>query len=274
MKQTNITIRNNNLDIYFAEVRKSSNMSREDEARLFGRIKEGDKSAETEIFNHCAKFGIAIAKTYTSNPELLEDLIQEANIGILEAIDKYDITKGYNFISFAVYYMKLKCSLFIQDLDPVKNKKINTLMKANKFRQKFYEENERDASDYEVVEALERMGERVTSVCDIQSHSTSSIDQNVSDSEEVTMAEVGEFAASTSSLNTYEIEMEKDHTRAKVARSLSVLNPTEKYCIEMYFGLNDGLPMNPISIAKKIGKTDERVRQIVKEAIKKMHALG
>ena len=92
-----LTFRNRNIDIYFKEIHTNGGLTREDEITLFTRIAKGDKSAEVEVFNKMSKFAVAVAKTYTGEPELLEDLIQEANMGVLTAISKYDVALGYRF---------------------------------------------------------------------------------------------------------------------------------------------------------------------------------
>ena len=102
----NFTNRNRNIDIYFSEIRNNQSMTREDEIILFTRVAKGDRSAVTDIFNRMSKLAVAVAKTYTDNPDLLEDLIQEANSGILYAIDKYDPALGYRFSSYARWWMK------------------------------------------------------------------------------------------------------------------------------------------------------------------------
>ena len=89
-----LTFTNKNIDIYFKEIKSNENLTREDEITLFTRIAKGDKSAEVEVFNKMSKLAVAIAKTYTGSPELLEDLIQEAHLGVTTATNKYDGAPG------------------------------------------------------------------------------------------------------------------------------------------------------------------------------------
>ena len=118
-------------------------MTRSDEIQLFGRIARGDKLAESLVFNKCSKLAVAMAKTYTSDPDLLQDLIQEANMGILTAIKKYDPSLGFRFSSYASWWMKANITVFLNSMGIVhpSNNRIPDL--AKKIRNAFYNDDYR-----------------------------------------------------------------------------------------------------------------------------------
>jgi len=271
-----LTFTNHNIEIYFKEIKKNDNLTREDEITLFGRIARGDKQAETIVFNKMAKMAVAIAKTYTGSPELLEDLIQEANMGILTAIKKYDPSMGYRFSSYARWWMKANINVFLNNLGIVHPCASRTLDLAKKIREQFYKENHRDITEIELMEKLEDMGEIVTDVTSILDISISSID-DVVDDDDNTASDYGAFATATASHNEYEDEIENDDLSYEITKRLSKLSEREQMFIRMKFGFITGIEMDDYSISQKWNKmhpektlTQERVRQIIKEALIKM----
>ena len=294
----NYTVLNNNLNLYFKEIRNFSNLTREDEVALFGRINQGDKYAETELFNKVAKLAVAVAKTYTGKPELLEDIIQVANMGILTAIRKYDVALGYRFSSYAYWWMKAYINTFLNNMEMVHPSNTQVLDKAKKIREVFFKKNHREISECELLDKLEEMGIMVSDVDSITTTLITSIDQRIDEDEDTVAGEYGEFAERTSSRNDYESEIENQDLSRKIEILLSRLTSREQTLVRMRFGFTTGSEMDFESIAERWndgkskylldengnivfnnnGKpkgnpeylTTERVRQIVTAAIKKM----
>ena len=294
----NYTVLNNNLNLYFKEIRNFSNLTREDEVTLFGRINQGDKYAETELFNKVAKLAVAVAKTYTGKPELLEDIIQVANMGILTAIRKYDVALGYRFSSYAYWWMKAYINTFLNNMEMVHPSNTQVLDKAKKIKEVFFKKNHREISECELLDKLEEMGIMVSDVDSITTALVTSIDQNINEDEDTVAGEYGEFAERTSSRNDYESEIENQALSNKIEILLSRLTSREQTLVRMRFGFTTGSEMDFESIAERWndgkskylldengntvfnnnGKpkgnpeylTTERVRQIVTAAIKKM----
>lgn len=294
----NYTVLNNNLNLYFKEIRNFSNLTREDEVALFGRINQGDKYAETELFNKVAKLAVAVAKTYTGKPELLEDIIQVANMGILTAIRKYDVALGYRFSSYAYWWMKAYINTFLNNMEMVHPSNTQVLNQAKKIRESFYRKNHREISECELLDKLEEMGIMVSDVDSITTVLVTSIDQNINEDEDTVAGEYGEFAERTSSRNDYESEIENQDLSNKIEVLMSRLTAREQTLVRMRFGFTTGSEMDFESIAERWndgkskylldengntvinnnGKpkgnpeylTTERVRQIVTAAIKKM----
>ena len=294
----NYTVLNNNLNLYFKEIRNFSNLTREDEVALFGRINQGDKYAETELFNKVAKLAVAVAKTYTGKPELLEDIIQVANMGILTAIRKYDVALGYRFSSYAYWWMKAYINTFLNNMEMVHPSNTQVLDKAKKIREVFFKKNHREISECELLDKLEEMGIMVSDVDSITTVLVTSIDQNINEDEDTVAGEYGEFAERTSSRNDYESEIENQDLSNRIEVLMSRLTSREQTLVRMRFGFTTGSEMDFESIAERWndgkskylldengntalnsnGKskgnpeylTTERIRQIVTTAIKKM----
>ena len=293
-----LTFRNRNIDIYFKEIHNNGSLTREEEVILFTRIAKGDKSAEVEVFNKMSKLAVAIAKTYTGTPELLEDLIQEANMGVLTAISKYDVALGYRFSSYARWWMKSYINTFLNNMGMVHPSNTLVLDKAKKIREAFLKKNHREISECELLDRLEEMGVLVSDVNAITSVLVTSIDQRVDDDEDTVASECGEFAERTSCRNDYESEIENQELSRKIEVLMSRLTAREQTLVRMRFGFTTGSEMDFDSIAMRWNEgkskylldengnivlnnngnpkgnpeylTTERVRQIVVAAVKKM----
>ena len=293
-----LTFTNKNIDIYFKEIKSNENLTREDEITLFTRIAKGDKSAEVEVFNKMSKLAVAIAKTYTGSPELLEDLIQEANMGVLTAIKKYDVALGYRFSSYARWWMKSYITTFLNNMGMVHPSNTLVLDKAKKIREAFLKKNHREISECELLDRLEEMGVLVSDVNTITTVLVTSIDQRVDEDEDTVASECGEFAERTSCRNDYESEIENQELSRKIEVLMSRLTAWEQTLVRMRFGFTTGSEMDFDSIAMRWNEgkskylldengnivlnnngkpkgnpeylTTERVRQIVVAAVKKM----
>ena len=245
-----------------------------------------------------SKLAVAVAKTYTGEPELLEDLIQEANMGVLTAISKYDVALGYRFSSYARWWMKSYINTFLNNMGMVHPSNTQVLDQAKKIRETFLKKSHREISEYELLDRLEEMGMVVNDVTAITTTLITSIDQNVDEDEDTVAGEYGEFAERTSSRNDYESEIENQELSRKIEVLMSRLTAREQTLVRMRFGFTTGREMDFESIAERWndgkskylldengntvlnnnGKpkgnpeylTTERVRQIVVAAVKKM----
>ena len=274
MNYTNIT---ENINIYFREIRQFQNMTKEDEDILFFRVSQGDNSAVTEIFNRMAKLAVATAKTYTSNPDLLQDLIQEANCGILEAIRKFDPMMGFRFSSYARWWMKAYISKYINESKIVhpSNGRLMALAKRN--RAEFYMENHRDITECELMDLLEERGEVVTDITAILSVTVDSLDRSSGDDDDYTLEKSGMFNSRTAANNDYLLSEESESLTDDISAMLSRLTPRERAMVKMRFGIGYDDEMEYTDIARMWAAisgekvmTSERVRQIVTAAVKKM----
>ena len=285
----NYTNLNQNISIYFNEIRHFSSLTKSDEVTLFNRISSGDRSAEMEVFNKMAKLAVAIAKLYTSKAELLEDLIQEANMGILEAIHKYDLSMGYRFSSYARWWVKAFITNFLNHMKAVSVTNTRIPYLAKKIREEFYKKNHRDITEYELCDRLEEMGEVVLDTRVITDIMLTRLDKDV-DEDGNAVVDCGEVAMTTSSRNDYEKEIENEALTNEVERRLARLTTREQELVRMRFGFTTGDQMDYASITERYNEgkekyiiaedgttkknkdylTQERVRQLVEGALKKM----
>ena len=277
----NYTNLNQNINIYFKEIRSFKSLSKRDEEILFSRIELGDKKAETEVFNRLAKLAVAVAKTYTCRPELLSDLIQEANLGVLTAIHKFDINKGYRFSSYARWWMKARISKYLNEMNVVRpgtNSRI--LWLAKKIAEQFYMENCREISDIELLDELESRGEVVTDLTAILSIKAVRIDVPINEQSDAAQVDLGIFSTRTASRNEFEEDEENESLSSDIARRMSRLDSREQEIVRLKFGFITGYEIetnkdltkewNDRHPEQKTPLTEERVRQILVGALKKM----
>ena len=277
----NYTNLNQNINIYFKEIRSFKSLSKTDEEILFARIELGDKKAETEVFNRLAKLAVAVAKTYTCRPELLSDLIQEANLGVLTAIHKFDINKGYRFSSYARWWMKARISKYLNEMNVVRpgtNSRI--LWLAKKIAEQFYMENCREISDIELLDELESRGEVVTDLNAILSIKAVRIDVPINEQSDAAQVDLGIFSTRTASRNEFEEDEENESRSSDITRRMSRLDSREQEIVRLKFGFITGYEIetnkdltkewNDRHPEQKTPLTEERVRQILVGALKKM----
>ena len=277
----NYTNLNQNINIYFKEIRSFGSLTREEEVSLFARSAQGDKRAETEVFNKMAKLAVAVAKTYTCNPDLLEDLIQEANMGVLTAIQKYDPSMGFRFSSYARWWMKACISKYLNEMNivhPTCNSRLICLAKT--IAEQFYMKNHREILDVELLEELESRGEIVADVTTLISVHTVRIDTPIDEQTEHVKMELEVFNGKTASDNDILGETENEALNQEVSVRLSLLTEREQEIILLKFGFTTGYALESNkALAEEWNKrhpelktplTEERIRQIVITALKKM----
>lgn len=279
----NYTNRTQNIDIYFKEIRSFSNITTTEEKELFARVKSGDAKAQDEIFNKMAKLAVAVAKSYTGNPDLLPDLIQEANIGILLAIPKFDISLGHRFSSYARWWMIAQIGRYLDEQGVVHGNNPKVMSKIKKLQSEFWKKNGREMTEFELFETLEEMGEKVTDLTALTQISIQSINQELDD-DDFTVEDSREFNERTASVQE-ETNENPDNLSDEMTRMLAKLDEREKRFVMMNFGIGYDYEMDFGVIAEKENErmarnakpgekvktiTNERVRQIVKAAIVKM----
>ena len=268
-----ITLRSQSINIYFNEVKKNTNLTKEDEIKLFTALHSGDTTATGKIFNKMAKLAIKLAKEFTNDPMLLEDLIQEANIGILEAIPLFDVNLGFRFSSFARHYMLLHIRQHIAKNQAVNASNTSLIQAVNKMKKNFYNQNQRDPETYEIIAALEDMGIQVKDTTMLDKIMVSAIDAPVgTDEGKAPGYEVGEIAHRTSINSDVNTLADVEDLKFKVGKMLSTLDPRDQNIVSLYFGIGVDFPMDYTSLGKMFHMTDERARQIVQTSLAKMRA--
>ena len=250
---------------YFKEVRKSTIITAEEEVELSKRIQEGDDSAIEELVFANLKFVISIAKEYQNQGLPLCDLINEGNYGLIKAATKFDHTRGFRFISYAVWWVKQSIIQSLNDNARTIRLPTNVINKLSQLRKeinKFKLENEREP----VYGDIEIEGENVEII---------NFEQNVTKSLNDVINEDGsELYEIIENPNTVEVENFYDVdsiVKDELNKTLTLLSDRERLIIEYYYGLDSNYePMTLEAIGEKFNLTKERVRQIKHNALRKL----
>lgn len=263
-----ITNRENaSLDKYLQEIGHEELISAEEEVELARRIKTGDRKALEKLTKANLRFVVSVAKQYQNQGLSLPDLINEGNIGLLKAAEKFDETRGFKFISYAVWWIRQSILQAIAEQGRVVRLPLNqvgSVNRINKVLSKFEQENERRPSVDEIADKTDLPHEKIEDVLKVNTRQVS-VDAPMADGDGTSMID---FMQSDSDSSTDE-ELLKESLRAEIASALSVLNDRERNVIEAFYGINQP-ECTMEEISKKYGLTRERVRQIREKAIRRL----
>lgn len=263
-----ITNRENaSLDKYLQEIGHEELISAEEEVELAKRIKTGDRKALEKLTKANLRFVVSVAKQYQNQGLSLPDLINEGNIGLLKAAEKFDETRGFKFISYAVWWIRQSILQAIAEQGRVVRLPLNqvgSVNRINKVLSKFEQENERRPSVDEIADKTDLPHEKIEDVLKVNTRQVS-VDAPMADGDGTSMID---FMQSDSDSSTDE-ELLKESLRAEIASALSVLNDRERNVIEAFYGINQP-ECTMEEIGKKYGLTRERVRQIREKAIRRL----
>ena len=234
---------------------------------LARRIKTGDRKALEKLTKANLRFVVSVAKQYQNQGLSLPDLINEGNIGLLKAAEKFDETRGFKFISYAVWWIRQSILQAIAEQGRVVRLPLNqvgSVNRINKVLSKFEQENERRPSVDEIADKTDLPHEKIEDVLKVNTRQVS-VDAPMADGDGTSMID---FMQSDSDSSTDE-ELLKESLRAEIASALSVLNDRERNVIEAFYGINQP-ECTMEEIGKRYGLTRERVRQIREKAIRRL----
>jgi RNA polymerase primary sigma factor len=249
---------------YFKEVRKSELLTPSEEVELAKRIQDGDELAVELLVNANLKFVISIAKEYQNQGLPLADLISEGNYGLVKAAMRFDYTKGFRFISYAVWWIKQSIIQSLNDNSRMIRLPANVILKLAKIRKelaKFELENEREASTGEIINEGDEDELTILETPTVNSLNTPINEEG---------SELSELIADKSDdeVEPYEIDQ---RLKDELSETLSVLDDRERDIIESYFGINkEHCGMTLDDIGTRYDLTKERIRQIKEKAIRKL----
>lgn len=258
------------LSIYLREIHKIPLMSREEENALALRAKTGDKAAKDKIVSANLRFVVNVARKYQGGGLDFVDLISEGNIGLLTAIEKFDSSKGYHFISYAVWWIRqciLKAICEKSRAIRLPLNRANELVQIEHARKLLGAGKGEEQEIVEVAEMLNMDASHVREMLNINREMVS-LDAQVrgSDSEGTT---VGDLMEDSRYVSPYE-EMLNKEMRRDINETLDTLRPEEAHVLRMRFGLEGGKPMSLKEVGDTCNLTKERIRQIEKRAIVRM----
>jgi len=257
------------LERYLQEISKVELISSEEEARLAILIKKGDQVALDRLTKANLRFVVSVAKQYQNQGLSLSDLINEGNLGLIKAAQKFDETRGFKFISYAVWWIRQSILQSLAEqarIVRIPLNKVGLTSKINRAYSKLEQEFEREPSVDEIASILEIDVEEVSSTIGF-SRKHVSMDQPISEGEDGSLIDlmVNENIESTD--NTLVVN---DSLNTEIERTLNSLTPRQKEVIVYFFGIGIDQPLSLEDIGTRYNLTRERVRQIKDKAINKL----
>lgn len=255
------------LDKYLQDIGHEELLSLDEEVELAQRIKEGDNKALEKLTRANLRFVVSVAKQYQNQGLSLPDLINEGNIGLIKAAKKFDETRGFKFISYAVWWIRQSIMQAIAEQGrPVRLplNQVGSVNKINKALSKFEQEHERRPSIDEIASSTDLPQEKVEEAIKANTRQVS-MDAPFKEGEENSLIDV----LSSDETPSTDAELLKQSLREEMSMALNVLNERERNVIMAFYGI--GQPeMSMDEIGKRYGLTRERVRQIRERALRRL----
>lgn len=254
--------------MYLREIGKYNLLSREEEIKLAEAALKGDKDAKEALVNHNLRLVVSVAKRYMGRGLTLLDLIQEGNVGLIKAVDKYDVSKGFKFSTYATYWIKQAISRAV--MDQARNIRIpvhiiEMMSNIKKTEREFQQKNGREPKKEEVAAILNIDLSKIKEIY-AWMKDTTSLDIVVGDDEDVT---VGSFIEDESVPNEF-VTVEEDDRNVAIRNILDTLSEREKIIITRRFGIGLDRAETLDEIGKELKLSRERVRQIEEGALRKL----
>ncbi len=255
------------LEKYLQEIGKVELITADEEVELAQRIKKGDRIALEKLTKANLRFVVSVAKQYQHQGLSLPDLINEGNLGLIKAAEKFDETKGFKFISYAVWWIRQSILQAIAEQSRIVRiplNKVGDLNRINKAFSKLEQEHERAPSTDELSDDVKLSKDKVLNAIQISGRHIS-VDAPFKEDEDNSLLDVMENKESPNADNS----LLQDSLRKEIKRTLSILSEKERNVIESFFGL--GKPeMSLEEIGNKFGLSRERTRQIKEKAIRRL----
>jgi len=259
------------LEKYLQEIGKVELITPEEEVKLATLIKQGDQKALDRLTKANLRFVVSVAKQYQNQGLSLPDLINEGNLGLIKAAQRFDETRGFKFISYAVWWIRQSILQALAEQSRIVRLPLNKVGLTNRIQKAYSQleqEFEREPSAEELADLLQMDLEEVSATLSIASRHVS-MDTPLAEGEENTLLDVLENP------NTDKTDGELDHKeslKTEIDRSLKTLTERQKEVICYFFGIGVDHPMSLEDIGEKFNLTRERVRQIKDKAITKLRA--
>jgi RNA polymerase primary sigma factor len=256
------------LDKYLQEIGKEVLINADEEVVLAKKIREGDQAALEKLTKANLRFVVSVAKQYQGQGMTLPDLINEGNLGLIKAAKRFDETRGFKFISYAVWWIRQSIIQAISEQSRMVRlplNKIGAISKINKGASALEQQLEREASAQEISEFLDLPEQEVSNVLHMNTRHVS-VDAPFQDGEDHGLLDVMINEDSPKADKTLIVES----LRAEINRSLATLTDRESEVIKMFYGIDGYREISLEEIGAKFDLTRERVRQIKEKAIKRL----
>ena len=255
------------LDKYLQEIGREELISVEEEVELAQRILKGDQAALEKLTRANLRFVVSVAKQYQNQGLSLPDLINEGNLGLIKAAEKFDETRGFKFISYAVWWIRQSILQALAEQSRIVRLPLNqvgSLNKINKALQKFEQDNERLPSPDELADILEIPRDKIADTLRVSGRHVS-VDAPFVDGEDNNLLDV---LVNSDSPNA-DRGLVNESLNKEIERALSTLTERERDIVKDFFGIGTQ-EMTLEEIGEKFGLTRERVRQIKEKAIRRL----
>ena len=256
------------LDKYLQEIGKVDLLSPEDEIQLAIKIRKGDRSAFEQLTKANLRFVVSVAKQYQNQGLSLGDLINEGNLGLIKAATRFDETRGFKFISYAVWWIRQSILQALAEQSRIVRLPLNrvgTLNKIGKAYSSLEQEYEREPNSSELAKELKMDGDEVADALKISGRHIS-MDAPLTQSDENRLLDVIE----NEELPAPDHLLMSESLKTEIDRILSTLSDREAEVIKFYFGLNKEHSLTLEEIGERFNLTRERVRQIKEKAIRRL----
>lgn len=258
----------NSIKIYMREMGQFSMLSAEEEVELANRIAEGDQSAKNELVEANLRLVVSLARHYQGCGLSYQDLIQEGNIGLIKAAEKFDVSKGFRFSTYASWWIKQALSRAIADQSRTIRIPVHMTENINKFKKTERELLSQLNREPKIKEIADAMGISEKQAKEIQSYivEPTSLDIQVGDDDDTT---IGSFIEDTHFVNP-ESAYIKESNGDVVNAVLDTLSDREANILRLRFGIGGKKAMTLEEVGKEYGLTRERIRQIEAKALRKL----
>lgn len=256
------------LDKYLQEIGREDLISVEEEVELAQAIKRGDRKALEKLTRANLRFVVSVAKQYQNQGLSLPDLINEGNLGLIKAAEKFDETRGFKFISYAVWWIRQSILQALAEQSRIVRLPLNqvgTLNKIIKAQQKFEQENERRPSSAELAKELDIAEDKIADTMKVSGRHIS-VDAPFVEGEDNSLLDV---LVNEDTPNT-DKSLINESLAVEIERALSTLTEREAEIVKLFFGIASCQEMTLEEIGDKFGLTRERVRQIKEKAIRRL----
>lgn len=259
------------IEKYLQEIGKIHVLSPDEEADLAKKIRSGDKNAREKLVLSNLRFVVSVAKQYQNHGLTLGDLINEGNVGLIKAAECFDETKGFKFISYAVWWIRQSILQAIAEnarLIRLPLNKISTINKVNRCYTALEQEFQREPTEEEIADRMDITPAEVKENLKIANRPVSMDAPLTSEEDSNSLYDI--YVAADPAIQGPEEAFNQDSLRVDIERSFSALSAREAAILSMYYGLNGFSAMSLEEIGTKLCLTSERVRQVKTKALRKL----
>ena len=259
---------NDPVRMYLKEIGKISLLSLDEETELSKRIAEGDETAKNRLAESNLRLVVSIAKRYVGRGMLFLDLIQEGNIGLMKAVEKFDAEKGYKFSTYATWWIRQAITRAIADQARtirVPVHMVETINKLSRYQRQLTLELNREPTDEELAKKMGMSPDKVREVIKIAQDPVS-LENPIGEEED---SHLGDFVPDESNMSPEDFTIH-EMLKEEIGDVLLTLTEREEQVLRLRFGLDDGSPKTLEEVGQMFGVTRERIRQIEAKALRKL----